>query len=219
TGKKFNNNKKMLHDIRRANDELCKAHGLSVVEEQKAPVRYTQAEKAVLEKGQSSWKDEIRQAVDLSKSRTSDFESFQDDLGDLGIETKLRGATVSYKHPDVDRWVRAKKLGSDYELGGLENEFTRQIESTETTISISNDWEQFERNTVGKRIVRSEKAKRTVERQDDREREVARRTERADRQSVRKARERDDGLELRSEEHTSELQSRFDLVCRLLLEK
>src|SRR5699024_11302661 len=27
------------------------------------------------------------------------------------------------------------------------------------------------------------------------------------------------GLPLRSEEHTSELQSRFDLVCRLLLEK
>src|SRR5207249_7478911 len=27
------------------------------------------------------------------------------------------------------------------------------------------------------------------------------------------------GLSLRSEEHTSELQSRFDLVCRLLLEK
>src|SRR5699024_11527421 len=27
------------------------------------------------------------------------------------------------------------------------------------------------------------------------------------------------GVEVRSEEHTSELQSRFDLVCRLLLEK
>src|SRR5699024_6596340 len=27
------------------------------------------------------------------------------------------------------------------------------------------------------------------------------------------------GIEQRSEEHTSELQSRFDLVCRLLLEK
>src|SRR5207249_10469125 len=27
------------------------------------------------------------------------------------------------------------------------------------------------------------------------------------------------GSEMRSEEHTSELQSRFDLVCRLLLEK
>src|SRR5207249_6629247 len=29
----------------------------------------------------------------------------------------------------------------------------------------------------------------------------------------------DDGVVQRSEEHTSELQSRFDLVCRLLLEK
>ena len=27
------------------------------------------------------------------------------------------------------------------------------------------------------------------------------------------------GIDIRSEEHTSELQSRFDLVCRLLLEK
>src|SRR5699024_12454287 len=30
---------------------------------------------------------------------------------------------------------------------------------------------------------------------------------------------RSDGIAHRSEEHTSELQSRFDLVCRLLLEK
>src|SRR5699024_11259643 len=27
------------------------------------------------------------------------------------------------------------------------------------------------------------------------------------------------GIDIRSEEHTSELQSRFDIVCRLLLEK
>src|SRR5699024_11884487 len=31
--------------------------------------------------------------------------------------------------------------------------------------------------------------------------------------------EEEDGRLIRSEEHTSELQSRFDLVCRLLLEK
>src|SRR5207249_11184883 len=34
-----------------------------------------------------------------------------------------------------------------------------------------------------------------------------------------KARTQDGSREGRSEEHTSELQSRFDLVCRLLLEK
>src|SRR5699024_11342441 len=39
----------------------------------------------------------------------------------------------------------------------------------------------------------------------------------ADRRPARHQRPR--GRERRSEEHTSELQSRFDLVCRLLLEK
>lgn len=197
TGKKFNNNKKALHDVRRANDEVCKAHGLSVVTEQNAAVRYTQAEKAVLEKGQSSWKDEIRQAVNLSRSRNNDFESFQEDLGQLGIETKLRGSTVSYMHPDVNKWVRAKKLGSDYELEGLENEFARQTERTETkTINHTSDWEQFEKHTVGNRIVRSEKAKQFVERENDRDRERTGREESENRRSVRKTRERDNGLEL-----------------------
>lgn len=197
TGKKFNNNKKALHDVRRANDEVCKAHGLSVVEEKNAAVRYTQAELALDKKGISTWKEQLRDAIDHSKSRNNDFESFQDDLEGLGIETKLRGSTVSYKHPDVDRWVRAKKLGSDYEKEGLENEFARQTERTETkTIDDSNDWEQFGKQTVGKRIVRSEKAKQSVERKNDRDREVARRTEPEDKQSVRKTRKRDNGLEL-----------------------
>src|SRR5207249_10863969 len=41
----------------------------------------------------------------------------------------------------------------------------------------------------------------------------------ARRGGVRSFRRWQDGCESRSEEHTSELQSRFDLVCRLLLEK
>ena len=197
TGQKFNNNKKALHDIRRANDEVCKAHGLSVVTEQNAAVRYTQAEKAVLEKGQSSWKDEIRQAVNFSRSRNNDFESFQEDLEDLGIETKLRGSTVSYKHPDVNKWVRAKKLGSDYELEGLENEFARQTERTETkTIDISHDWERFEKHTVARRTVRSKETKQSVERENVTDREFTERKESENRQSVRKTRQRDNGMEL-----------------------
>src|SRR5207249_11012409 len=36
---------------------------------------------------------------------------------------------------------------------------------------------------------------------------------------LRETRKQPVGYDLRSEEHTSELQSRFDLVCRLLLEK
>ncbi|WP_439952138.1 hypothetical protein, partial [Klebsiella pneumoniae] len=37
----------------------------------------------------------------------------------------------SFKHPDVGRFVRGKTLGLDYERGTIENEFSRQIESSE----------------------------------------------------------------------------------------
>src|SRR5699024_11865637 len=39
------------------------------------------------------------------------------------------------------------------------------------------------------------------------------------REKWKKYRNKADSMGIRSEEHTSELQSRFDLVCRLLLEK
>src|SRR5438067_7299398 len=47
------------------------------------------------------------------------------------------------------------------------------------------------------------------------------RSRRAAPEQIARRRRHDDHVrrEIRSEEHTSELQSRFDLVCRLLLEK
>src|SRR5699024_9453009 len=49
TGKKFNNNKKALHDIRQANDEICVSHNLSIPDKQ-AQIRYTQAEQNIIDK-------------------------------------------------------------------------------------------------------------------------------------------------------------------------
>lgn len=196
-GRKYKSNAKQRHHVKDMNDELCREYGLSVVEQKNADINYTLAEKSVLEKGQSSWKDEIRQAIILSKGRNNDFESFQEDLGGLGIETKLRGSTMSYKHPDVNKWVRAKKLGSDYELEELENEFARQIERTETkTIDTSLDWKRFEEHTTARRTVGSERTKQSVERENVADREITESTKRKDKQSVRKVRKRDNGLEL-----------------------
>jgi len=196
-GQKYKSNAKQRHHVKEMNDEVCRAHGLSVVEEKNADINYTLAEKSVLEKGQSSWKDEIRQAVNLSRSRTSDFESFQEDLGGLGIEMKLRGTTVSYKHPDVHKWVRAKKLGSEYEKEALENGFKREVESAETkTIDNPHEWAHFERVTSGRRSGRSEKAKQSAERAHDRDRAFTGRAEPENRPAVRKTRSRNDELEL-----------------------
>lgn len=48
TGKKFNNNKQALRNVRNFNDEVCIEHGLSVPEKDTARLRYTQTEKRLL---------------------------------------------------------------------------------------------------------------------------------------------------------------------------
>lgn len=191
TGKKYQSNKQQRELIKEQNDEICRAFGLSVPEKN-APVRYKQAERAILEKGQSSWKDEIRQAVTLCKGRNSDFESFQSDLATFGIETKKRGSTVSYLHPDQNKWVRAKRLGADYELGGLENEFGRVAESTER----ANEWQGFERKTSERRNERTKETERVAEKTHDRDRERPRQEKQADRQTYQKPRQWHSEMEL-----------------------
>lgn len=142
TGKKYQaHGNRAIEQIRRASDAICKQHGLSIVKEKKACVRHTLAEQQLLEKGQVSWKDEIRQAVNETKQETSDWDSFKSDLKEQhGVEMKLRGNTLSYKHPEQQRFVRANKLGHDYDVGGLEREFARKATQKKGRI----DWNEHE---------------------------------------------------------------------------
>jgi hypothetical protein len=45
-------------------DRLCLERGLSVIKEPSAQTRFTLAKQSLLEKGKSSWKDEIREKFD-----------------------------------------------------------------------------------------------------------------------------------------------------------
>src|SRR5699024_8683406 len=114
---------------RSLSDEVCKSHDLSIVKEHNASVRHTLAEQHLLEKNKPSWKDELREAIEYARNNSTNFDSFKKHLNDdHGIETKLRGKTLSFKHPERERFIRANKLGADYEREGLEDEFTRQTE-------------------------------------------------------------------------------------------
>lgn len=132
TGLKFQaHGQKAIQEVKDMNDQICLEHGLTIPEEP-AKVRYTTAEKSLLEKGKSSWKDEIREAVDYSVSRTSDFKSFSALLNKNGVDVKLRGKTITYTHLNANKKVRASKLGSEYEKETIFNGFERHIEPTET---------------------------------------------------------------------------------------
>ncbi|WP_053036365.1 relaxase/mobilization nuclease domain-containing protein [Staphylococcus haemolyticus] len=143
TGKKFNNNKQALRDLRDFNDDVCREHGLSVPEKDTARLRYTQTEKAIADPNtksiaQYSWKDEIREAIDQSKATNMD--EFKDHLSQYGIEiARVTPKSITYRHLDEDKKVRGRRLGEDYNKGGIEDGFERQIQRQQQEREYDND--------------------------------------------------------------------------------
>ncbi|RDZ08430.1 relaxase/mobilization nuclease domain-containing protein [Priestia megaterium] len=139
-GRKFHaHGQEAIERFREASDELCKEHGLSIVEERSADVRYTLAEQSLLQKGESSWKDEIRTAIDSSKEQATSFEDFQERLKDQGVQVTLRGKNITYEHLESNKKVRGTKLGLAYEketiLHGFEREVTRERETASSAFT------------------------------------------------------------------------------------
>ncbi len=148
TGKKYQSNKKQRELVKRANDEICISHNLSIPNRQ-AQIRYTQAEKAIVfDKEEYSWKDELRELIENAKAHTSNLETFSEHLEEKGVEVKLRGETISYKPENANKWVRGRTLGSDYEKGAIDDEHERhQEQQREAGDDIRIDWHEFERRT------------------------------------------------------------------------
>ncbi|MGI8382911.1 relaxase/mobilization nuclease domain-containing protein [Priestia megaterium] len=127
-GRKFHaHGQEAIDRFRDVSDQLCKEHGLSIVEERSADVRYTLAEQSLLEKGESSWKDEIRMAIDQAKEQTASFEEFQEHLKEQGIQATLRGKNITYEHLESNKKVRGTKLGLAYEKETILHGFERQV--------------------------------------------------------------------------------------------
>ena len=182
TGKKYQSNKQQRDFIKQTNDDICREHGLSVPERNTAKLRYTQAEKSLIEKDQYSWKDDLREKIEIAKGHTSDFKSFSEYLKESGIEFKVRGKNVSYKPENVNKWVRGKTLGQDYDKGALEYEFERREREEEReseqdpvaayTEQFDVDWDAVEHNAEQlrkTRIRRTEKTKQAHHQISDRD--------------------------------------------------
>jgi hypothetical protein len=147
-GKKLHlHGQQAIDKVRGLSDELCKERGLSVVKEPTSKVRYTLAEQGILERGETSWKDELRQAIDYEKAHSKSYEDFKNNLTEkYGIKVKERGKHISYKHPDYKKFVRGKTLGLDYERGTIEHGFSRQIESSTKGAELERDRELVDGN-------------------------------------------------------------------------
>lgn len=201
TGKKFNNNKKALHDIRQANDEVCQSHNLSIPEE-KAKLRYTQAEQNIIDKAnndKASWKNQVRMAIEETKEQATDFDDFKQRLETKGVEVaRVTNKTITYLHIEENKKVRGNKLGEDYEKGEIVNAINKQKQSQEQPVRKPNvDFAEFERRNKEKRNQRElDKAKQTHSRENEFVRREQREQKQEDRPTHKANRERGRGLSL-----------------------
>ena len=201
TGKKFNNNKKALHDIRQANDEVCQSHNLSIPEE-KAKLRYTQAEQNIIDKSnndKASWKNQVRMAIEETKEQATDFDDFKQRLETKGVKVaRVTNKTITYLHIEENKKVRGNKLGEDYEKGAIVNAINKQKQSPEQPVRKPNvDFAEFERRNKEKRNQRElDKAKQTHSRENEHARREQREQKQEDRPTHKANRERGRGLSL-----------------------
>ena len=117
-GKKLNT-RGFLNDARRVSNEISREHGLHVITERTRGTRFTQAEQGLADRGVQSWKDELREVVEVARGSCRSMEQFRTKLEGYGVRISERtrqrdGETGwTYQHPNGMK-CRAAKLGEDY---------------------------------------------------------------------------------------------------------
>lgn len=127
TGRKLKMNQ-ALWDFRTASDAQCRAHGLSVVcergQERGCDVRYTGAEKSMLQKGKTPWKEQLRLALEQEMPLSRSANELRARLAARGIGMELRGKrSVVYTIEESGklRRARGRVLGDQYDRAAVDS--------------------------------------------------------------------------------------------------
>ncbi len=109
--KKYQSNKRSYHFIRRTSDQICAAHGLSVIEPGQDKGKSHKEYNA--EKQGRSYKAKLKAAVDLLIPQVKDIDELLSCLEAAGYEIK-RGKYISCRAAGQERFTRLKTLGAAY---------------------------------------------------------------------------------------------------------
>lgn len=180
TGKKYHSNKEQRDFIKKTNDQLCEERGLSVPEKT-SEIRYTLAEQNLIDKDKSSWKNDIRMAVEETKDNAVDFEEFNTLLKEKGVEiTRVTKNNVTYRHIEEDKKVRGNTLGDSYDKGVIENGFAiekqrRELEESKPiepkqAEQRERDWSNFAKTTNSIEQDRKRREREEREREEEKRR-------------------------------------------------
>lgn len=109
-----------LYRARDISNEISREENLHVIKERKAKLRYTQAEQGIINRKDISWKDEIREVIEVAKNICDNVNDFVNFLCNHGVTINERntkkeegGKAWTYYHKNGNK-VRASKLGDEY---------------------------------------------------------------------------------------------------------
>ena len=110
--------------IKDLSNELAKERGLTTVDFRKPseePVRQSQAERKIILRGGTSWKQELCEVIDLAVENTDNMSDFESFIGKYGVQISRNTAkSISFRHPEKKKPIRGDKLGANYTKAALE---------------------------------------------------------------------------------------------------
>ena len=129
---KFVNPKNSYLILRRLNDEICRANGLSVIENPKQSTKEQKQKEMEAVRHGRSFKEQLRQTIDRVLPDCQGYDDFLAKMRAEGYEIK-EGKMLSFRAPGQERFTRSNRLGADYTKEALrERCTTRRGRSAET---------------------------------------------------------------------------------------
>ncbi|MCI8623526.1 MAG: relaxase/mobilization nuclease domain-containing protein [Provencibacterium sp.] len=110
---KFANHKNSYLILRQLNDDLCRAHGLSVIENPKTSTKERKQKEMEAVRHRRSHKERLRQSIERVLSDCRDYDDFLAKMRAEGYEIK-EGKLLSFRAPGWDRFTRSNRLGDGY---------------------------------------------------------------------------------------------------------
>lgn len=112
--KRYHANQSTYAELRRASDEICYAHGLSVIENPQRKDSIPFSERKAAEEGRYTVRGSIRRDIDYAISKNSTFKYFWRDLECLGYTLEYRGKYLRIRPDSSTKFFRLDKLGDGY---------------------------------------------------------------------------------------------------------
>lgn len=121
TGKKYRSTPETFYALRGISDEICRAHGLSVIENPKSRKGKHYAEWKADQEYRPTIRAEIRKDIDIVLMQARTLDEFWNLLRKRGydIRTNPNRKYVAIRPPNGKRYIRLKSLGDNYTPGRL----------------------------------------------------------------------------------------------------